>query len=327
MEHGWLSLSWKGSCKRSNRRREVVISNATAVHETRDLEGDDALETLRSTGWGELTKQSFARFRTADGFSHARALGFQLALTAVPGLIALVGLATSLDQARLRQILQSTLTGFAPGPSQALLTQAFRQGSETGEGGSGALALGFLAALFSGAVAMAQVERGANRIYGDEHDRPTASKYLNGLLMACSAGVLIVAAFLLVIAGPAVADAGRQAGWSETLTTLWSLARWPLGVIAIIGAFSVLFKEAPRRAQPDASWLSVGAAVSVVLWLLFTGVLAAYLSLSRGLGSTYGPLAGQIGMLLWAYASSVALFIGIAFAAQLEDVRSRSRQH
>jgi YihY family inner membrane protein len=279
---------------------------------------------LRRTGWAELAKQSFARFRNADGFSHARALGFQLTLTAVPGLIALVGLTTSLDQAGVRRILQRTLTGFAPGPSQVLLTQAFRQGSEAGQSGSGALAIGLLAALLSGAVAMAQVERGANRIYGDEHDRRTARKYLNGLLLACSAGLLIGAAFVLVIAGPVIADAWRQAGWSETLATLWSIARWPIGMVAIIGAFSLLFKKAPRRSQPDASWLSVGAAVSVVLWLALTGVLAAYLSLSRGLGSTYGPLAGQIGMLLWAYASSIALFIGIAFAAQLEDVRGRS---
>lgn len=313
----------KDRCKRNNERREVVISNATVVQETRHLEGDDALETLRRAGWADLAKQSFNRFRNADGFSHARALGFQLTLTAVPGLVALVGLTTSLDQAGLRRILQRTLTGFAPGPSQVLLTQAFRQGAETGQGGSGALVIGFLAALVSGAVAMAQVERGANRIYGDEHDRPTGSKYLNGLLMACSAGVLIVAAFILVIAGPSIADAGRQAGWSETLTTVWSLARWPLGVIAITAAFAVLFNKAPRRSQPEPSWLSVGAGVSVVLWLVLSGVLAVYLNVSRGLGSTYGPLAGQIGMLLWAYASSIALFIGVAFAAELEDMRGR----
>jgi len=294
------------------------------VPETRDLEGDDALETLRRTGWAELARHSFTRFRDADGFSHARALGFQLSLTAVPGLIALVGLATTLDQANFRRLLQRTLIGFAPGPSQALLGQAFRQGSETGNGGSSALVVGLAAAVLSGTVAMAQVERGINRIYGDERDRETVPKYLNGLLLACSAGLLITAAFVLVLAGPAIADAGRQAGWSETLSTLWSLARWPVGVVAIVAAFSMLFKKAPRRAQPGATWLSVGASVSIVLWLLFTGVLALYLSLSRGLGSTYGPLAGEIGMLLWAYTSSVALFIGTAFAAQLEDVRARS---
>ena len=32
--------------------------------------GDDALNALRRTGWGRLTKDSFQRFRTADGFTN-----------------------------------------------------------------------------------------------------------------------------------------------------------------------------------------------------------------------------------------------------------------
>src|SRR6266508_2779069 len=37
--------------------------------------------------------------------------------------------------------------------------------------------------------AMGQVERGANRIYGVERDRPTLRKYAVGILLACSAGL------------------------------------------------------------------------------------------------------------------------------------------
>jgi hypothetical protein len=45
------------------------MSTATRVPETHELEGDDALNALRRTGWGRLAKDSFQRFRTADGFS------------------------------------------------------------------------------------------------------------------------------------------------------------------------------------------------------------------------------------------------------------------
>jgi uncharacterized BrkB/YihY/UPF0761 family membrane protein len=54
-------------------------------------------------------------------------------------------------------------------------------------------------------------------------------------------------------------------------------------------------------------------------------LLALYMSASRGFG-TYGPLAGMIGMLIWAFSSSVAVFLGLAFAAQLEAVRAGSPQ-
>jgi hypothetical protein len=45
-------------------------STATRVPETHELEGDDALNALRRTGWGRLAKDSFQRFRTADGFTN-----------------------------------------------------------------------------------------------------------------------------------------------------------------------------------------------------------------------------------------------------------------
>jgi uncharacterized BrkB/YihY/UPF0761 family membrane protein len=39
-------------------------------------------------------------------------------------------------------------------------------------------------------------------------------------------------------------------------------------------------------------------------------------------GTTYGSLAGTIALLLWTLLSAVALFLGLAFAAQLEAVRA-----
>jgi hypothetical protein len=70
------------------------MSTATSVPETYELEGDDAVRTLRSTGLGQLVKDSVTRFRAADGTSHTRSLAYQVTLALVPGLIAIVGLAT-----------------------------------------------------------------------------------------------------------------------------------------------------------------------------------------------------------------------------------------
>ena len=62
--------------------------------------------------------------------------------------------------------------------------------------------------------------------------------------------------------------------------------------------------------------------MSLALWLLLTGLLALYVVKSASFGSTYGPLTGIFALLLWANLSSVALFLGVAFAAQLEAVRA-----
>jgi YihY family inner membrane protein len=297
------------------------MSTATSVPETYELEGDDALRTLRLTGWGKLAKDSFQRFRAADGFSHARALAFQVILALLPAVIATVGLATAVRASQFRQLLIQTVDRLAPGPAGQLITEAVEQGAKSAtRGGLAALILGALAALLSATVAMGQIERGANRLYGVERDRPTTQKYWNGFLLACSAGVLVLLAFVLIVAGSDVAKATQLSG---VVRGLWTVLRWPLSIAFAVVAFAVLFREAPRRHQPSWSWLAVGSGVAVLLWFVFTGLLALYLDASAGtFGNTYGPLTGMIALLLWTWLTSLALFLGLAFAAQLEAVRA-----
>ena len=297
------------------------MSTAASVPETYELEGDDALQTLRSTGWARLAKDSFQRFRAADGFSHARALAFQVILALLPAVIATVGLATAVRASQFRQLLIQTVDRMAPGPAGQLITEAVQQGAKSAtRGGLAALILGALAALLSATVAMGQIERGANRLYGVERDRPTTQKYWNGFLLACSAGVLVLLAFVLIVAGSDVAKATQLSG---VVRGLWTVLRWPLSIAFAVVAFAVLFREAPRRHQPSWSWLAVGSGVAVLLWFVFTGLLALYLDASAGtFGNTYGPLTGMIALLLWTWLTSLALFLGLAFAAQLEAVRA-----
>jgi len=48
------------------------------------LSADDAWRALRRYGGWRLVCDALGRFRSGDGFSHARALGLQLCLAAVP---------------------------------------------------------------------------------------------------------------------------------------------------------------------------------------------------------------------------------------------------
>jgi YihY family inner membrane protein len=297
------------------------MSTATSVPETYELEGDDALRTLRGVGWAQLLKDSFLRFRAADGFSHSRALAFQVMLTLLPFVIAVVGLATALEVSGVRQLVTQTVDRLAPGPAGQIFTQAIRQGARSATGGGLlALCIGAVAALASATLAMGQIERGANRIYGVEQDRPTTEKYWNGFKLACTAGILTVAAFLLIVIG---SDVARATGISGIISGLWTVLRWPISIALVVVAFALLFRAAPRRHQPSSSWLAVGSGVSVLLWFVFTGLLALYLDASSGtFGRTYGPLTGIIAILIWTFLTSLAIYLGLAFAAQLEAVRA-----
>ena len=298
------------------------MTTATSVPTTRDeLEGDEAFETLRQTGRRRLIVDSITRFRAADGFSHSRALAFQLTLTLLPALIAVVGFAAVLDQDGFRNAVQATIDSIAPGAVGDLLTAALKQGSTSAarESGETALAGGFFAAAFAGMSTMAQIERGANRIYGVERDRPFVRKYSVALGLFLSAGLLGVLALVILVGGGAIRSA---AGWSDGFDSFWSIARWPLGVLFAGTSVSLLFVYAPRRKQPEPTWLAFGAIIAIVLWLVFMGVLKIYVDATDSFGATYGPVAGTIGVLLWAFLTSIALFGGLACAAQLEAIRA-----
>jgi YihY family inner membrane protein len=141
-------------------------------------------------------------------------------------------------------------------------------------------------------------------------------------VLACTAGLLSMVSFLLFVGGSALGQAARATGINSTLVTIWNFVRWPLGIVLVVAAFALLFKLSPRRQQPSASWLAHGSAVSAILWFTFTGLLAFYLTASKSFGQTYGPLAGIIGILLWALLTSWSVYLGLAFAAQLEAVRA-----
>ena len=136
------------------------------------------------------------------------------------------------------------------------------------------------------------------------------------------AGLPALFGFLLLVAGrPFGESAEEHWGWGGDLRVAWDLIRWPVSLALIVVAVGLLFKYSPRRHQPGLSWLLFGAVVSTVLWWLASLLLAGYVRISGGFGATYGPLTAIIALLLWANLTGIAIFLGLAFAAQLEAQR------
>src|SRR6266545_2458866 len=163
------------------------MSSARRVPETRlmgaeELSADHAWRALRRYGGWRLLRDAFLRFRYGDGFSHARALGLQLCLAAVPFLIALNGLASKLGLHRGGRVVADTVLALTPGASESLVSQLLAD-EHLGEIGEVALSLGLLTAVIALTTAVGQVERGANRIYGVQRDRPSVQKYLRALVL------------------------------------------------------------------------------------------------------------------------------------------------
>jgi len=309
------------------------MTTARLVPVTTEMDGDeldaeDAWQLLRRTGIRRLLVDSFLRFRYADGFTNSRALALQVALSVVPFLLALSGLAADIDRERPARVLARTIEHISPGGgSRDALAQAVSGGQSSERAGEIALVVGLLVSLASMATALAQVERGTNRIYGIERDRKAVAKYGRAAVLTAVLAVPAGVSFLLLVAGGSFGEAMQESyGWSEGTLRLWNLVRWPAGLALTTLTIAVLLDHAPRRRQPALSWLALGAGLAVVLSMLATGLLAAYVRLSGSFGSTYGPLGGVFALLLWSLLTSIALFTGAAVSAQLEFLRAGHRE-
>lgn len=288
-----------------------------------ELSADDAWHTVRRYHLGQLFSTAFVRFRYGDGFSHARAFALQLALAAVPLVIAGAGLATALGAESIAEVVARTVVAISPGSSDALLADVIAADDEGSERGEVVVVLGLVTAFVAATSAFAQLERGANRIYGTKRDRPALRKYGSAALLTATAGVAMAAGLLLIVAGEPFGEALEEVyRWGDAAETVWDIVRWPVGLALLVVAVTLLFRYAPRRRQPGLSWLAVGAAVTVLAWLVASGLLALYVVAAAGFDETYGPLTAVMALLIWANLTGIALLAGLALAAQLEAVRA-----
>ena len=223
----------------------------------------------------------FQRLRVADGFSHSRAMAFQIVLALIPGTIVLVALASELRWESLSNAIIRTVESLAPGPTADVFREAFGQGEDAGSTESGwtALSVAGPALLIAGTTAFGQVERTANRIYGVEADRPTAPEvHVRGAHDVQRRHV----GSALLPRRRSRRRLDRRRGDSPWATAWW-IGRWPVGLGLLAGAIALVFKLSPRRRQPRMSWLAFGAIVGVVGSLLVTVLLTLYLNDERGL--------------------------------------------
>jgi YihY family inner membrane protein len=299
------------------------MSNATPVPETRNLTGDDAWHVLKHHGRWRLAEEGWERLLAGDGFTHARSLAFTISLVAIEGLIGLVGLASIVHTRALGRVIDDTIRQVVPGPAGRVLTTAVNQAHHVARGHHYlALSFGIVGTLYVATIAMGQLERGLNRLYGIETDRPPVEKYTRAFIFALSVGTLSAAAFVCLALGRYLFSSVKN----DALSTTWAIVRWPLGLALITVTVTVLFRFSPQRHQPKLSWLVFGSGLSVLSWAVLTGILGLFYSSISSFGTTYGPPAGVVALLVWSFLTSCSLFYGAAVAAQLESLRSGKPQ-
>ncbi|HVL21016.1 MAG TPA: YhjD/YihY/BrkB family envelope integrity protein, partial [Amaricoccus sp.] len=74
----------------------------------------------------------------------------------------------------------------------------------------------------------------------------------------------------------------------------------------------------PHRALARRRWVTVGALVATLGWLIVSLALSVYVSRFANFNQTYGSLGAIVGLLFWLYASAFVVLLGGVLNAELE---------
>ncbi len=168
-------------------------------------------------------------------------------------------------------------------------------------------------ALWGVSGAFRSIMEAMNVMYEVEEDRPAWKMYGISIFISLAVVVLMLTAFAIVIFGGSVGGGLAGAiGLEGTFQTVWSIVQWPIVACIVLFTFAIIYFFAPAAKQRFA-WISPGAILAFVFWLLFSLAFSYYVGTFGGSDSysaTYGSLASVIILLLYIYYSAFIMLVG-----------------
>ncbi|MGV0837344.1 YihY/virulence factor BrkB family protein [Mycolicibacterium thermoresistibile] len=269
-----------------------------------------------------VLRKTLREFQRDQCLDQAAALTYYAVLSLFPAILAMVSLLGVFGQGqRTTDAMLDLVSDVAPGTAVDTLRPTVEQLVNAPTAGF-ALVIGLATALWSASGYVGAFGRSMNRIYEVDEGRPVWKLRPLQLLLTLGGLILVAAvAFMLAISGPIAQAVGDVIGAGDVALTVWNIARWPVILLFVIVAVAILYYATPNVQQPKFRWMSVGAAVAIVTWVVASVGFGVYVSNFGNYNRTYGTLAGVIIFLLWIWLTNLALLFGAELDAELERGR------
>jgi membrane protein len=268
-----------------------------------------------------VLKRAFANFRAHEMTDSAGTLTYFAMMSLFPALllgVTLLGLFG--QQSLISDASDYLLRNGADPDTAAVVSDALQKVINASGGALGfTLVLSVALAINGASGAFAAAGRALNTVYGVEEDRGFVTRKLVDI--ACTLVVIVMFSIVLVaifLGGEIADDVLGKIGLGSTAAAVWSVARWPAAVVAAMVGYGLVYAVAPNVVPRRFRWLTPGAALGVVLWLVLSIAFAVYIRNFATYGAAYGVFGAAIVLLLWLYVSANAFLFGAEVNAELE---------
>lgn len=158
------------------------------------------------------------------------------------------------------------------------------------------------------------VTQALNRIHDVEERRSKPRRAAVAAGLGLAVVLCLIAAVLVQSVAPSVTDGA--------LDTLLSILRWPVAILFLWVAVTLLFRYAPAE-KPDFRWASGGSFLVIGTWLVASALFRAWATEVADFKSATGSLTVFLLLTAYVLASSTIFLIG----AQLDELaRKKNRR-
>lgn len=249
-------------------------------------------------------------------------LGFWFLFALFPALICattILGLVARSASGIYGNLLEH-LAMVVPQEALGMVVRIFNQ--TTVHSSSGKLTLGLLGAIWSASVAISAAQDTLNAVYKITERR----SYIKLKLQAIALTLLVILTGTLSLAALFGGDLGAVwvsgAMGNSTFGVAAGIVVRVAGWIIAAGLLGLTFAEvyywAPDLRKPQWHWITPGATLGIVGWVLASIGFRIYLHFFNTYTVTYGSLGTLIILLMWFYITGLMLLLGAEFNSELE---------
>ena len=229
----------------------------------------DSPTELTKRSWFYVLRKTWREFGDDQCTDVAAALTYYSVLSIFPAAIALLSLLGVVGQAQTS--VDTVVEVLDPLVSEDMLgtiEPTLRTIADNQSAGL-LLVVGLVGALWTASGYVGAFGRAMNRIYEVAEGRPVWKlRPLQILITLLTILLLAVALVLLAVSGPVAESVGDVLGVGDTAVQVWSIAKWPILALVAVLVVALLYYSTPNVKQPRFRWISVGAAVAIVIGII-----------------------------------------------------------
>ena len=252
----------------------------------------------------------------------AAALAYYAFLAIPSALLIAAGVFSLLAGPHAVTTIVDKLGTIVPSQAQSLLKGSLQNMTKRQATGITVAGIGGALALWSLGGAMQNLMWALDIAYDREETRGFVRRRLTAFGMVFFALLGFGLAFGVLVLGPHLSTwIGSAVGAKTVVQIVWWVAEWPLLVGGLLVSFAGILYLGPNAEHPRWRFLSFGAVLAVVIWLLASGAFAFYVSRFGSYNKAWGTLSAVVVMLTWLWLSGVALLLGAEVNAEAERSR------